>query len=255
MPTMHIIEFHHNIEEIIHRQVKGNVPHEWDEDFITRNIVKDLRNRFADVAIEGLKNPIRIKIHAYKFIGRREQKYGDIGVIVNLRYADGDALEGVGFLEAKKRAKRKMQFEALNQNQLQRIIGNAPHSLVLLYDYDDIPHYAVKSDGYHPWDNGLEDYYAWTPYTYAVVIPTNVVLKAKSNDTSLYKYASPFSHQLCFRYLFGWDLDFQQEALDIAKGNKEEAPQYLLAISIGHGGAEPTPAIEINHNVFTEKES
>ena len=78
------------------------------------------------------------------------------------------------------------------------------------------------------------------PVTKFVTIPINKSLKAKHKNEKLYKLSLPFSYQLDYRYLNGFDLNFDDEILDQIKGdfNKNyevlelHAPLYLIYISI-----------------------
>lgn len=246
---MHIIEFCSEVEKIIANQVKGNYPVDWDEDFITRSILREFRNSFSYVEVDGLKNTITMAWSAYKLPRPPETKFGDVAILINIRYQDGDDIEGVGFLEAKKRDKDKITFSALKIPQLKRINKNAPHSMLLLYDYEDITKFANEII---PNKDFYWFYYAWTPYTYSVVVPSDIFLLTKQKNTTLYKYSLPFSYQLCFRYFSGLDLEFQEKAIEIAKGyNEKMGANYLLVISIAHGRME-SPIVEFNRNRFTE---
>ena len=249
---MHIIEFCNEIERIINEQVVDNFPIDWDEDFITRSILKEFRNKFKKIVIRGYGNPIHIKWLPYKFTGKPERVFGDIALIVKLQYMDGDTLEGVAFIEAKKRYKNKINFDTLKFPQLKKILKKASRSMVLLYDYEKITNFVTS----HVSNIRLfpqEFLYSYTPYTHSVIIPTNIVTIINKKDTSLYKFSLPFSRQLCFRYLYGFDLEFQEEAIKIAKGYNIEkigAPKYLLIISIAPIKIEYLEEPDFNREVY-----
>lgn len=83
-----------------------------NEDFITRSILKEIRNRLDSLVLGDLKERMQIEWLPYKLTGRAENKFGDIALLVNIHHQDGDAIEGVAFLEAKKRDAKKMNFGA-----------------------------------------------------------------------------------------------------------------------------------------------
>ena len=69
---------------------------------------------------------------------------------------------------------------------------------------------------------------------HAVTLPINIAISVNLKNTKLYRFSYPLSHQILTRYFRGLDLDFQQEALDIAKGYDREIgpPQFLLVVSV-----------------------
>lgn len=239
------------LESILKKHVLGNYPVDWNEDFITRSILKGIRERLGSVVFSDIKQKMTIKWLPYKLMGRPENKFGDIAIIVNIRYQDGDGVEGVAFLEAKKRDMKKTKFGAIKIGQLKRIIRNAPSSMVLLYDYDDITQFA----NFKPKPSARE-WFEWLelkPCTSSVVVPVNIVTHKKKKDTTLYKFSLPFSYQLVFRYFQGFDLEFDKTPMKIAKGYASEKglPAYLVVVSIAYGRAEPQIA-DFNTNRFRE---
>lgn len=227
------------LENILQEHVKNNYPIDWDEDFITRSILKEIRNRLGSVKIRDFKERMMIKWLPYKLRGRPENKFGDIAILVNIQYQDGDGIEGVAFLEAKKRDINRTRFSAIKIGQLKRIHKNAPSSMVLLYDYNDITQFA----NFKP-RSSMREWYGWLalkPCTCSVVVPTSIVSYNKKKDTTLYKFSLPFSYQLIFRYFQGFDLEFQKTLIKIAKGYASEKglPTYLVVVSIAYGRAEP----------------
>lgn len=245
-----MISLVNKIERIIWTQVRGSFPYDWDEDVITRNILKQFRNKFAHIRIDWHANVIRIECEAYKFTGKTETKHGDIGVLLKIHYRDGDCIEGAAFLEAKRKYRKSMSFEALDFSQLKRIFDNTPNSRLLLYDYDAITDFAknIIHEKAHRYG-----YAQWVPYTHCVATPASIVLTTKRNNMSLYKFSLPFSYQLCFRYFQGFDLDFGEDAIKIVKGYlaQKGIPNYLLAFSIAYDKIEPSE-ITFNREQFSE---
>lgn len=246
-------EFLLELEIILQKHVKNNYPIDWDEDFITRSILKEIRNRLGSVKIRDFKERMRIEWLPYKLKGRPENKFGDVAILVNIRYQDGDEIEGVAFLEAKKRDVNGTRFSAIKMAQLKRIHRNAPSSMVLLYDYNDITQFA----SFKPKLN-MREWYGWLvlkPCTCSVVVPTSIVSCNKKKDTTLYKFSLPFSYQLIFRYFQGFDLELRKLPMKIAKGYASERglPAYLVVVAITYGRAEP-PVVDFNRDWFSEVE-
>ncbi len=215
------------INSVIQRIVGDNL-YNWDEDYVTQDLLREYRQRFRNIEVGMGKKTIRIASNAYKLRKKlsAEQKFGDVAILVRIQYPD-QALEGVAFLEAKKRKEKSNIFDAIKDEQLNRIYKNAPHSYVLLYDYESIHNSAdynlqklrgVKSSG----------------SLHVVTLPMNIAIGSGLKNRKLYRFSHPLSHQILTRYFRGLDLDFQQESLNIAKGYNREigAPQFLLVISV-----------------------
>lgn len=237
------------VENNIRSSVINSFPIDWDEDFITRTILKNLRGAFGNIAIDGPDTVLTIRWIPYKLSGKPEIQYGDVAIIVKIKYQDGDILEGVSFLEAKKRYINKTKFDAIDFRQLKKVRRVAPHSMVLLYDYQDITQFASPQLYYGGW---ADPWIRLTPSTRSVVVPTDLILNVKRKDTGIYKLSLPFSHQLCLRYLRGFDLEFTKEAIETANGFAKErsiVPLYLLTISIAYGKVEPDQ-IHVNGDAY-----
>lgn len=187
-------------------------------------------------------------------------KHGDIGILVKIMYRDGGVLEGVGFLEAKKRFPRKLTFDSLNLPQLSKLAKISPRTNLLLYDYEDITGFVSSSSvplGLLK-EQEVSQGLVLKPVTNALVVQTGVVLETKAKDLTLYKYGVPFSHQLILRYMQGLDLDHRQNVVDSVKGfnNKHGYCTYLLKVTISHGNAGiQDNKTEINGNIYKEIET
>lgn len=237
-----------NLEKILQQHVKGNFPIDWDENFITRSILKEFRNELNSVKIRGLKRRMQIEWLPFKLQGIPERKFGDIALLINISYQDGDRIEGVAFLEAKKRSANSVKFDAMKITQLRKIYRNAPNSVALLYDYEDITQFVNTST-----KSTINHWYEWKPCTCSVVVPTGIISTIKKRDTSLYKFSIPFSYQLFFRYFHGFDLEFREKQKKIAKGyaKRKGLPTYLVVVSVAFGKVEPYRDIIFNRNRFS----
>jgi hypothetical protein len=232
---MDILEFISRIEQIIQQQTARLFPADWDEDTLTRNILIELRSNFSQTTIDDHQREYNLSINPFKLRGRNtETMYGDIAILVKIVYPDGDILEGVGFLEAKKRYRNRTTFDAFRKSQLNRIYRNAPHARLLLYDYSPITEFAPV---YYRYDNDYNIYFPLRalPTTYSVATQINTALSLDKNDIGLYKIGIPFSYQLAFRYFNGFDLDFREDVINTIKGYGKNAlglPNYTVFITI-----------------------
>ena len=106
-------------------------PRNWDEDFITRSIISNLRDHFIHSVIETDKvygHNTNINWDLYKNTNRHnaEYRYGDIGILVKLDFGKNKSIEGVAFLEAKRiyhnfSDDNKSSYKALSKSQLIRL--------------------------------------------------------------------------------------------------------------------------------------
>ena len=240
------------VESILENEVKRSYPRYWDENTITLNILRAFETLLHNVNLVDISPQVlKIKWQAFKLGGNPHYTFGDVALLVNIRYQDKDAIEGVAFIEAKKKEPKHTIFKKMKMQQLRKISRHAPSATVLLYDYNDITDFAAMN--LLPVSlqkiNGL----FWKPCTYAVSVPMKTVLVSKKNDTSLYKFSLPFSYQLLFRYFQSFDLDFRQRPIQIAKGfvaSQFGAPKYLVVAALGFGEAEPTEEISFNRELF-----
>ena len=108
---------------------------------------------------------------------------------------------------------------------------------------------AVIGNFPHSWDN-------WLPATQGAIVPVNCAMQLGQKNRGLYKIAVPFSYQLCYRYLYGLDLDYSDNSLKIARGTKLDkgSIKYLVCISVAHGGSEPQRYFDFNREIYTELE-
>jgi hypothetical protein len=233
------------LERLIRRTVKDTTSWDWDEDFITRSILSNLRNEFDDIQLQGRDDRKKLQWQAYKLLGKHETNFGDIALLINIFYKDGTHLEGAAFLEAKKRDRRKTSFSAMRAQQLKRILKHAPRAQYLLYDYEDITGFQAAP----VFMNDLRHFYlrheiadSLVPRTSAVCVPMDIAGATGFKDTLLYRYGTPLSMMLASRYFQGLDLDFSKEALGVASGflAKFGHPKYVLEVTIFENGSEPS---------------
>jgi hypothetical protein len=255
-----ILELTGLLEENIRSSIKSSWPYEWDENFITQRLLQDLRTNLSNIELHSKEYRRYIHWETYKLKGKYETNFGDISLIVKIHYKDGTHLEGVAFLEAKRRDWRKTSFSAMNLSQLNRILKNAPRAQYLLYDYQDITDFQNPTE----FINSVHGYYgrhhmpfSLTATTRAVSVPLNIAKATGYKDTLLYRYGNPLSLMLTSRYFQGLDLEFDETSLLIATGFLEKfgLPKYVLKIEISEEGAESKIDDRpnyINHDKYIE---
>ncbi|MEW6077587.1 MAG: hypothetical protein AB1724_07240 [Thermodesulfobacteriota bacterium] len=132
------------LEKIFCDNIRDNFPESYDEDHITYCILSEIRNKLAYIEVDSDLGRISLAWRPWKLKGRFENNFGDIAVLVNIQDNDGLKIEGVGFLEAKKRYKDSGLFDAVKEDQLKRIYNKAPHAMMLLYDFRLIEDTTVR---------------------------------------------------------------------------------------------------------------
>ncbi len=216
---MDFSEFVLKLEDAIGTVVRRAAPLSWDENHISYSVLSAVRSTLNGAQIRGLHRPCRIAAQAYKLRGNPERRYGDIAVLVRLTSWDGEVLEGVGFLEAKKRSLAGPAFDAFKLPQVRRINRSAPRAQLLLYDAADITGFADNSALLiHPFEWPAP----WAPFlvpkTHALCTPLSTAVQIGRCSPSLHKYGLPLSVQLACRFLRGFDLEFAKAPLAAASG-------------------------------------
>lgn len=206
----------------------------WDEDYITLDILKELRRNFRQVIIKYSKNKfIKIRTNFLKFNKKlnSEEKYGDIAILIKLSYDDGIVVEGVGLIEAKKLHLYDNIFSAIKIKQLETIYNNAPHAYLMLYDYKRI-------DDDENFKNYLQTKKTqFSTLLYAALVPIDLARQVNSFNRKLYRFSTAFSYQFAYRYIYGLDLEFSDEIIQAAKGyqvDERYPPQYVIQVSVKH---------------------
>lgn len=244
------------IETLIYSNVKENYPGNWNHNLITKSFLSDLKKLFHDRKIHAPGNSFRSLWHLYRLKDGAGPVFGDIAFIIQTAYHDGQTSTGVTYFSTGGKDPDKNTFSSLNKNKSKKILAVAAHSHILLYDYDAItgmafPTTAESIIGNHPYS-----WNSWMPFTHAVTVPAGLAVSLDIKTTGLYKVSIPFSYHLCYRCLYGLDLDYHKSALDIAAGLKPDKglPEYLIIISVSHGGAEPVTTFNFDANRYDEFE-
>lgn len=253
---MHITELENYIEYELAQAVQRHYPLDWKEDSITHDLLIRFRRRFQSTTLEGLRYPLQLEWEVYKFHGKRETCYGDIGMLVRYRLPSGADVEGAGFLEAKVRSRDSTKFNQVRHEQVHRILARSRYTRLLLYDYNAVP--VLGGDGFDPdWD--------WEPHpfrhrrrlehgsvTHGPTLPLELAAAVNQFDDGLYRFAHSLSFQMARRFFQLHDLDFSEAAVSAVKGFPSElgATNYVMVVRAAVLGQELPEAFFPNENVY-----
>lgn len=188
-----------DFEEIVNDRASYGYRKNLDENYITNSLIEQLEKKFQSIVLErDIDDILRVSWETYKAVGKTENLLGDILVIVHYRDEENEHdLLGVSTLEAKRRYYKGGKFDQLEVEQLERIESIISLSKVLLYDYEDISTFHCPLN----------------TKTRMVTLPINICSTLKIQDTSLYNYSLPLSHQFIYRYFSGLDLVFNEHVI------------------------------------------
>ena len=242
----------YELESVIYASVKERYPSSWDADIITATLFAGMKNTLHGKRILTPGNVMHSRWQMYRLAGRRDDAFCDIALIVQVSYHDGQIVRGAAFLDIAEKDPQKNTFSRLNKTRMKKISSAGHGSRILLYDYDPITGMAFPSTAESVIGTSPHSWNAWLPYTHAVAVPAGLALALDCKTTGLYKASLPLSYQICYRYLYGLDLDFGKQALDIASGMRTDrgSPGFLILVAAAHGGAEPLDSFEFNRDIY-----
>lgn len=240
------------LESVIYSSVRERYPASWDREIITASLFSGIKNTLHGKRILTPGNVIHSRWRMYRLSGDRDNSFCDTAIIVQVSFHDGQIVRGTAFLEIAEKDPQKNTFSGLNKTRIKKISSAGQGSRVILYDYDPIAGMAFPSTAESVIGTSPHSWNAWLPYTHAVAVPAGLALALDCKSTGLYKASLPLSYQICYRYLYGLDLDFGKQALDIATGTRTDRgnPGFLVLIAAAHGGAEPLDAFEFNRELY-----
>jgi hypothetical protein len=246
----------YELEALIYANIKENYPNSWNGDVVTRSLFSDMKKLMDGKKIHTPGATLSSGWKLYQRKKDTESATGDLAVIVQISYHDGQIAEGVAYYDCAEKDPGKNSFSTLNKNKYKRLSSFAHHSQLLLFDYDPISGMAFPSTADYVIGSHPHNWNCWIPYTHAVTVPSNLAFMLGVKTTGMYKVSVPLSYQICYRYLYGLDLDFNKQALETAAGTNTARgnPKFLICISVTHGGAEPLNAYSIDKGVYSEFE-
>jgi hypothetical protein len=244
------------LESLVYSNVKENFPGNWDCDFITRSLLSGMKKLLNGKNMHTPGNVIKTYWNLYQLKDKTDTTLGDIAFIVQVSYHDGQISKGAVFHATAIKDPGKNTFSSLNKNHYRKPLSFAPHSQILLFDYDTITGMAFPSTAESVIGNYPHSWNNWIPFTHAVTVSANLALSLDSKTTALYKVSLPLSYQICYRYLYGLDLDHSAASLETAGGIKTDRgnPKFLALIAVSHGGADPLTTFDFDKKMYVEFE-
>lgn len=244
----------YELETLIYSDVKESFPANWNHRHITRSLFSDLKKLFQGKTIHTPGDTIKTAWNLYERKEDQEDIFGEIAIMVSVSYHDGQAVRGVVFHDTAEKDSGKNIFSNLHKNNYRRLLSVSPHSQLLLFDYDTITGMAFPSTAESIIGNQPHSWNSWIPYTHAVTVPANLALSLDVKTTGLYKVSLPLSYQICYRYLFGLDLDYSVTAMETAAGIKTAKgnSRFLICIAVSHGGSEPDINFDFDKKMYAE---
>jgi hypothetical protein len=220
------------LESIFSEICQSSYPLEWDENHISFQLMKHLRQLFSNRTINFNNWSKIIDWRSFKNKGKQETNYGDITLFVNVQFSSGETLKGVVNIEAK-RDFESNNFESVDHEQLDRILLNVPYSHLLLYT-----HAEQKLQQKFP------DESTWTSHFWISPINTaRQLLKqtSTSDNWKVLRTSFPFTMFLTSRIFWGFDLDFRDDIIkDIENGlNKIINPSFLGIVNVYYDNQKP----------------
>jgi hypothetical protein len=242
---MHYAEFAYRVESWLVSAIRSCYPSSWDESEITLSIADKFAECAESISLDGLDRPFKLIWDARRLRRPNGALIGDIAVLVNLTTWAGETLEGVGFLQAKRRDQSANTFSSAKTRQLKKMARKVPSARLLLYDYDNV---SACMDN---WVAAIADYSyrrgLAPPYTHCVSLPAATAFKQGRYTTELHKFGVPLSFQLVARYFRGFDLELDEAIVEATKGNINEEGVARTVIRVGVSTGEEPPLLpEIN---------
>ena len=179
--------------------------------------------------------------------GKLEQENGDVCFLIDINFDNKNALQGVGFLEAK-RIYDSGQFDALKWAQLRLLSGNSSNHQLLLYDYKPLAtQYSLGgclSCDFCPCCEECTQYYCEpSEASAAIVMPTIHAIAYEEKGRKLESIGHRLSEQIVLRYFRGLDLNFDADlvkrVLAGAAGGSKFLAVATIRVGVGEGSSSP----------------
>jgi len=191
----------------------------WDEDSITAAIIDSL--------IDIFDKDTSHNVNVYKQRGNLENKFGDIAFVITNNLDNGEVINGVSFIEAKRDfPENNYRFNSFKKAQMERFLLNTNSSYYLFYSHHS---FLPIAD---------------TRYLNQIVNKKYIRDGNLELEDLIYMQYSFFSQ--ISRFLQGYDLDYTKESIIIAEGKNDNLgkAKYIIQIEkFGEGEhPEPTPS-------------
>src|SRR5208337_5374838 len=87
----------HELEALIYSNIKENYPNNWNRDFVTKSLFSDMKKLMDGKKIHTPGAALSSEWKLYQKIRDTESTTGDIAVIMQISYHDGQIAEGVAY--------------------------------------------------------------------------------------------------------------------------------------------------------------
>lgn len=219
------------LEDALTSICQNSYPLEWDENHISFQLMRLLRQVFSNRVINFNGWSKIVDWRSFKNRGKQETNYGDIALIVNVQFSSGETLKGIVNIEAK-RDFNSGNFESMDLVQLDRILTNSPYSHLLLYTHRG-----------QVLQQKFPDESTWKSNMWISPINTakQLLLQTNSDNWKVLRTSFPFTMFLTSRIFWGLDLDFRDDVInDIESGlNNIINPSFLGIVNVYYENQRP----------------
>jgi len=255
-----------SIESTISQSIADCSPRAWNEDHITYTWLQSIRKKNRFIKIRNWSRPFSIAWDGFKADGALEESNGDVAILVKQTFPNHAELLGVAFLEAK-RSYPSGRYDKIDWSQLNRQNANSSSHRLLLYDHKPATlNDHVGLDRFFPypsphpfWDEFAYyfDKYAQDLHINAYVCPSRHAIAYRTRTRKLHELCVPLSHQICLRYFFGHDLDYNPKMVSDVLNGVAEGVDYLLVahVSYGENSESSIDTVGFNRNAYVQRDN
>jgi hypothetical protein len=204
-----------------------------------------MRKKSRSIQIRNCPRPFSIAWDAFKADGTLEESNGDVAILVKQTFPNHAELLGVAFLEAKRSYVSSGKYEQIKWPQLNRQNENSSNHRLLLYDHKPVSlNYYVDWTEFFPPKDQRE---VWAEFAYdfskplrdldtnALVCLSRHAMAYRTRTRKLHELCVPLSYQICMRYFFGHDLDYNPKLVSDVLNGVAEGVDYLLVTHLSYG--------------------
>lgn len=239
-PCFHLLEA---VDQLLDKCIRDCYPRAWNEDHITYSWLSKLCEAWPSLA-PARYGPVDVSWDAYKMDGALEEDNGDVAFLIDLRFDNGNTLQGVGFLEAK-RIYKSGQFDALKWKQLIGLEANSANHQLLLYDYDPLPTEFSQFESICYFDceacggeQELHWCHGYAEKSSAVVVPSVHAIAYEEKGRVLESIGYRLAEQIAMRYFRGLDLNFDKTLVAKVLAGVAGGAKYLAVARVSVGSSE-----------------
>lgn len=244
-PCFHLLEA---VDRLLDKCIRDCYPRAWNEDHITYSWLSKLRDAWPSLS-PALYADVDVSWDAYKMDGALEEDNGDVAFLIDMRFDNGNTLQGVGFLEAK-RIYNSGRFDQLKWKQLIGLEANSANHQLLLYDFDPLPTAFSQFESICYFDcdacgeeQELHCCHGYSEKSSAIVVPSVHAIAYEEKGRILESIGYRLAEQITMRYFRGLDLNFDKnlvaEVLAGAAGGAKYLAVARVSVPTSEGSARP----------------